>query len=317
MEKDDKELWVDRYCPKTLDEYVLDGEIKAYFKAMLDRGTVQNFTLCQCQGSGKTTLAKIVSRTLGAETLFVKCATEGTIDVLRTKVQEFCNAMTFGKGDIKLVILDEVDSASSNGDSSFQKGLRTLIEAAQDDTRFILTANYETKIIPAILSRCPLIPLRFGQRDLLARIKAILDAEKVKYGRESLKAFIEEAFHFYPDCRRIVSYLQFCCQTGELVVKLGKVADQDGAGLARAVFDMAASGTDLLQVRKFYLQSKDKVQDMVAFGSDLYNAAVDSGKIGVDGVLRMTDLLYQLNVVIDKDVGLFGLIAAVAKYAGK
>ena len=69
-----------------------------------------------------------------------------------------------------------------------------------------MTANYN-KIIPAVLSRCPIIPLKFDQRDLLLHVKKILDNEKVTYDRERLKQFIEEAFKFYPDVRRIINYL--------------------------------------------------------------------------------------------------------------
>ena len=141
-----------------------------------------------------------------AEVLFVPCATDGTLDVLRTKITEFCNAMSF-EGKPKIVILDEVDSASQSGQNNFQMALRTLIEAAQDDTRFMLTCNMKEKVLPAVISRCPIVPLRFDKKDLLFHIKKILDSEKIEYTKESLKAFIEEAFRFYPDCRRIVKYL--------------------------------------------------------------------------------------------------------------
>ena len=87
-------LWVDKWCPKTLDEYVLNDELKTYFRNMVKTKTLQNFTMLGTQGSGKTTLAKILAREFNAEVLFVKCATEGTLDVLRTKVAEFCNART-------------------------------------------------------------------------------------------------------------------------------------------------------------------------------------------------------------------------------
>jgi len=60
----------------------------------------------------------VLAKESDAEVLFVKCATEGTIDTLRTKVEPFCNAMTLD-GRMKLVILDEIDSASSSGDSNF------------------------------------------------------------------------------------------------------------------------------------------------------------------------------------------------------
>lgn len=63
---------------------------------------------------GKTTLAKILCNEFDAEVLFVKCATEGTVDVLRSKVEPFCNAMSI-EGKVKIVVLDELDSSSSTG----------------------------------------------------------------------------------------------------------------------------------------------------------------------------------------------------------
>jgi DNA polymerase III delta prime subunit len=186
-----------------------------------------------CPGSGKTTLAKILANEFDAETLFIKCATDGTLDVLRTRISEFCNAMSI-EGKIKIVILDEVDSATSSGDNNFQKGLRTLIESAQDDTRFILTANYQ-KIIPAVLSRCPIIPLKYDKMDLLVHLKKILDAEKIEYDKTSVKAFIEEAFQYYPDCRKIINYLQLCCNSGKLIVKLNNTVNSDRENFVKEI----------------------------------------------------------------------------------
>ena len=67
--------------------------------------------------------------------------------------------------------------------------------------------------------------------------------------------------------------------------------------------------------RWFYLANKEKVSDFVAFGSDIFNYALDNNVITEDGILVLADLLYQLNVVIDKEVGLFDMATAVRKYA--
>ena len=309
-----KELWIDKYKPTTLDEYVLDKDLKQYFKSMISKKTLQNFSMISTPGSGKTTLAKILCNELDAQVLFVPCATDGTVDVLRTKIQDFCNALSM-EGKIKIVILDEVDSASAGGGNNFQQALRTLIEAAQDDTRFLITGNFIQKIIAPLLSRCPVIPLKFDKKDLLLHVKKILDNESIKYTRDSIKAFIEEAFQYYPDCRRIINYLQFCCSSGELVVNLNKVAESEKNELIDAIVDKLKTTNNMLEVRKFYLSEKDKISDYVEFGSFLFKHVVDNGiVVDLDGILKMTDLLFQLNTVIDKESGFFGLLTAIAKW---
>ena len=106
--------WVDKYRPAKLDDYVLDEDLKKYFKDMVKNKAMQNCTFTGTQGSGKTTLAKILANEFNADTLFIPCATKGTLDVLRTEISDFCNALSLD-GKLKIVILDEVDSASSSG----------------------------------------------------------------------------------------------------------------------------------------------------------------------------------------------------------
>ena len=308
------DLWVDKYRPKTLDEYVLDNDIKDYFRSMVKNGTLQNFSLVGCAGSGKTTLARVLCNELNAQVLFVPCATDGTVDVLRTKIQDFCNALSF-EGQLKVIILDELDSASQNSTNGFQQALRTLIEAAQDDTRFIACANYLQKLITPILSRLPVIPLKFNKKELLVHVKKILDAEEVKYSRDSLKAFIDEAFQYYPDVRRIINYLQFCCGSGELVVKLNNIANDEKNEVIKSIVDSIAAGKNLLEIRRSYLAQKDKISDYVEAGSQLFNYVVDNDVVSSpDGILKMTDILFYLNTVIDKESCFFGLVTAILKW---
>lgn len=308
-----KQLWVDKYRPDKLEDYVLNAELKEYFTSMVASGVLQNCTFAGIQGSGKTTLAKILAKAFDAEVLFVRCATEGTVDVLRTKIAAFCNAASL-EGKVKLVILDEIDSASASGTNSFQLALRNLIEQAQDDTRFVLTCNTIGKVVPAILSRCPVIPLKFDKKDLLIHIKHILDSEQIKYDKDSLKDFIDEAFRFYPDCRRIIGYLQLCCNSGSLVVKLNRVANGDKEELLQQIVELARTSQQLLDVRRFYLANKDKVGDYVVFGSELYNYAIDHDLVTEDGVLVLTEQMYELNVVVDKESYIFGMFVAIRKY---
>ena len=313
MEEDVKQLWVDKYRPTTLDGYVLYDDCRKYIASMIENRALENMTFMGVQGSGKTTLAKILCNEFNAEVLFIPCATDGTLDILRTKITDFCNSVSF-EGKIKVVILDEVDSASNSGDNNFQKGLRTLIEAHEDDTRFILTANYN-KIIPAVISRCPIIPLGFDKKDLLVRIKYILDNEHIKYDKASLKLFIDSTFMFCPDCRRIINYLQLFCNTGELIVTLNAFSNYKKNEFISEMLELLKTEQNILKIRQMYLQNKNKLGDFVVAGSDLFNAAIDGGYIHkAEGVLKLTELLYQLNVVVDKEPTFFGMLVAIQKY---
>lgn len=309
-----KEEWVDKYRPKCLKDYVLNSDIKQYFKNMVKNKSLVSMTFEGIAGSGKTTLAKVLCNEFDADVLFVKCATEGIIDTLRTKVEPFCNAMSL-EGKLKIVILDECDSASSTGTNNFQLALRTLIEEAQSDTRFILTCNTLGKIIKPILSRCPVVQLEFNKKDLLVHVKKILDNENIKYDKESLKAFIEEAFKYYPDCRRIIKYLQICCTTGTLVVKFSTIINGGKDDFLKELINKTVNETNLLAVRQFYLANKDKLGDFVDAAANAFNYVIDNSiVVNADGILVLTDLLYKINVVVDKESMFFGLLTAISKY---
>lgn len=314
METEFKQEWVDKYRPTNLDNYVLDLKIKNKFKDMIRNNNLQHFTLIGAPGSGKTTLAKIMANEFNAETLFIKCATEGTIDILRSKVEPFCQALTLD-GKIKLIILDELDAATSttgNG-SSFQMGLRTLIEAHQDDCRFICTANYN-KVIPAVLSRCPVIPLHYDKKDLIIFIKNILDNEKILYTKNNLKIFLEESIRFYPDCRKIIKYLQLCCNSGKLVIEKDFIDNDSKIQTVIDIINTLFKNDDILNVRKFYLSKKELLNDYLEIGSILFNYVIDNNLINEDGILKLSDMIYQLNIVVDKEPIFFGMLIAIKKF---
>ena len=305
--------WVDKYRPTVLKDYILDADIKEYFTRMIESKSLQSMTFAGVAGSGKTTLAKLLCNEFDAEVLFVPCATDGTLDVLRTRITEFCNSLSLD-GKPKIVILDEIDSASQSGQNNFQMALRTLIEAAQDDTRFILTCNIKEKVIPAVISRCPIVPLRFDKKELLFHVKKILDSEKIQYTKESLKTFIEEAFRFYPDCRRIVKYLQFCSNSGKLIVKLNAIVNTEKDDFIKELIDKTISSSNILDVRKFYLANKTKIVDYIEGASLVFNYVVDNDLVDSDGILKLADLVYQENLVVDKEPTFFGMLVAVKTY---
>lgn len=305
------EFWTEEFAPKTIDEMVLTEDIKNHFRNLLESKTRFNLLLAGSPGIGKTTIANIISNTLNATTLFVKCGIEGNVETAKTKLQNFCNAMSID-GRPKVVILDELDSASGTQDNSFQKILRNIISDSPD-TIFIGTCNYPEKVISPIKSRLGLISLKFTARELLARIQHILDTKKIKYTTDSLKEFVINVIKTnYPDIRRIISILSDCCSSGELIVS-SKVTDNDhNKDLVKAIVDKAINTEDVLEVRKFYIQNKNKIDDYLRLSSEIFNYVMDNGIVKDRAkILRLSNIIYQMNIVVDKEIQFFNLISTL------
>jgi DNA polymerase III delta prime subunit len=212
------------------------------------------------------------------------------------------------------VILDELDSASATSDSSFQKALRNVIEAGPNIV-YVCTANYGTKIIPAVLSRCPQISLKFEPKDVLLRLKDILDYEKIQYTTDDLKEFVRITVKkFYPDIRSIVNYLQGSCSSGKLVVNANAMVDAERTNFIKDLVSKCVTEKNILNVRKFYIANKDKIDDYKTFASDIFNYVIDNGVVSdKTTILKLANVFYQLNTVIDPEIQFFAMLTLISQ----
>lgn len=202
------DLWVERYRPKTLDEYVFkDKELREQVERWLKAGALPHLLLSGVQGSGKTSLAKLLLRQLKVQpgdVLEINASRERKIDDVIPKILTFCQ--TWALGDMKYVLLDEVDQFSPHA----QRALRGEMEQFHDSVRFLLTCNYPNKIIPALHSRCQNV--HFAALDLdeyMLRVANILSAEGVVLETEEdiniLNEYVEKT---HPDLRKCINMVQ-------------------------------------------------------------------------------------------------------------
>jgi len=295
MEK--RELWVDKHAPPTLDDMVIDSDMRKMFEEYVKQKTIPNMLLAGRQGTGKSTLAHALAHDIGATVLYVNAGYESGIEVIRTKVKDFCDAFAFG-GALKVVILDEADALSGQGGggngASAQGGLRNLIEEASDDTRFIMTCNYVNKIIPALQSRCTPIKVKFTVEDVMRRVVKILKAEKVKFDADTLTAFTARIVKKkFPDVRSIINCLEQWSISGEL--KDGKATD-DQAG-DEVVNKILAFGT-MREAREWWISNEEAfASDYEALASKVFDALEDPKK-----QLAVAEGMYRMAVCLDKEI---------------
>ena len=199
-----KELWVEKYRPKTVDGYVFrDDHQRNQINTWIKDKSIPHLLLSGAAGIGKTTLAKVLINELGIEeydVLEINASRTNSVEDVRDKITNFVQMIPFGP--FKVVLLDEADYLSPNA----QAALRGVMEEYHATSRFILTCNYPNRIIPALHSRCQGFHVeRTDQTEFTARVATILVEEGVDFDLETLDMYVKVA---YPDLRKCINLVQ-------------------------------------------------------------------------------------------------------------
>ena len=208
-----KDIWVEKYRPKTVDEYVFKDEAQKHqVKQWIADGGIPHLLFSGSAGTGKTTLAKVLINDLGvqdADVLLINASRDNGVDLIRRKITNFSETMPWG--DYKVILLDEADYISAEG----QAALRGVMEQYHQSVRFILTCNYPNKIIPALHSRCQGFHIeRIDQTEFTARVAEIVLTEGVTPDLDILDTYVKAT---YPDLRKCINMVQMNCVEGKLV----------------------------------------------------------------------------------------------------
>ena len=286
------ELWVEKYRPQTLKEYIGNDTIKNKIADYLEQGSIQNLLFHGVAGTGKTTLAKLIAKNLNCDLLYINASDERGIDTIREKIIPFASSMSFN--DLKIVILDEADYITPIA----QTTLRNTMEACSKTTRFILTCNYLERIISPLQSRCQtfeIIPP--NKKEVECYLRDIIDKD-YKDLRYVLSDFQNIVNIHYPDIRKIINTIQGSIVGDEMKVDNNSLKNTQLGGL---VVDALIRKAKLSEIRQILADSGAREFD------DLFKYIYDKSSVLFgdregEAILIIAKYQYEYTFVLEKEI---------------
>ena len=302
-EKVNNSLWVEKYRPKKLEEYVGNEHLKQKVSDYLTSGDVPHLLFFGKAGTGKTTLAKLIVNSINCDYIIINASDENNVDTVRNKVKGF--ASTVGFKDLKVIILDEFDYMTPNA----QAILRNLMETFSKHCRFILTCNYVEKVINPIQSRCQtfqIVPPT--KKDVAVQISQILGKEGISFEPKDLVPIIDSS---YPDIRKVINTCQLNSSKGKLKLDTTSVIDSDiKSKVVEILKSNDAKPNKWKNIRQAVADAR--IQDFTELYSFLYEKVDEYGSGNTSNIiLILSESQHKDALVVDKEITFMSCIIQI------
>jgi len=279
----DSAIWTEKYRPKDFSEIKGQKEIVKRVKAFVEQQNIPHLLFAGPAGVGKTTLALVIVKNLFKDAwhqnyLELNASDERGIDIIRNKVKDFARTKAIGDVPFKIIYLDECDALTREA----QQALRRTMENYAQNCRFILSANYSSKIIDPIQSRCAMFRFKpLDKKEIFAIIEGIEKEEKIKINEKA-----KEALYVISggDARRINNVLQSSAAVSKDITE-------------EVIYSMAsvARPKEVDEVLKLALQNK-----FVDARNKLMDVMLNYGLSGLDIIKQIQQEILNLDIDNEK-----------------
>jgi replication factor C small subunit len=181
--------WVEKYRPEKLSEIVGQKDIVKRLESYVKNRNLPNLLFSGPAGIGKTTSSIALAKELFGNSFHLNfnelnASDQRGIDIVRGEIKDFSRTLAFDSG-FKIIFLDESDALTADA----QQALRRTMEKYTRTVRFILSANYSSRIIEPIQSRCVVFRFKpLSSKEVEERLKEIAGKEGLSIDEKALKA---------------------------------------------------------------------------------------------------------------------------------
>ena len=198
----------ERMRPQALDGYFgqthLIGQ-GCILRNMIESGNLSSFILWGPPGVGKTTLSRIVAKSLGREFYTLSAVSAGVKDV-REVIDKARSGSIFSNGNSPILFIDEIHRFNKSQQDA-------LLGAVEDGTVVLIGATTENpsfEVITPLLSRCQVFVLKSLENADLQRLleRAIKEDEILKHKNIIVNETDALFRHSAGDARKLLNILE-------------------------------------------------------------------------------------------------------------
>ncbi len=279
-------IWVEKYRPKTFDEIKGQRHIIPRIKAFVEKKNMPHLLLCGPPGSGKSTSAFVIANELYGKNkedfLDLNASDSRGIDVIRMQVKDFARTKSIKDVPFKIIHLDESDALTKEA----QQALRRTMENYSRTCRFILSANFPSKIIDPIKSRCSIFRFKPLDKESLYEYIDYITSNEGLILKDGVKSRLVEMGE--GDVRQTVNLLQSCSSVSkeidlEILKEVSGIIENIDI---KEILELAIGGG--------FLNAKKRLLDIM----------LENGLSGIDTVKQIQKSIYELNISDDEKLKL-------------
>ena len=289
--------WTEKYRPKSLSKVVGQKHIIPRLQKYVEKKSLPNMLFAGPPGIGKTCCAvalakELFKNTFSQDFLELNASDERGINVVRGAIKDFSRTIPMG-ADFKIIFLDEADALTTDA----QQALRRTMEKYTGTVRFILNANYSSKLIPAIQSRCSIYKFKpLLKEEVVERLEEISKNEELDYDKDALYAIFDVS---EGDMRTAVNYLQAASSSSEKITK-EIIYQVSNSAKPQDIIDLIESclNNNFLDARKYldkllYEQGLSG-EDII---SQIYKKIIsfDQEKISIQTKIKIIETIAEIN----------------------